>query len=120
MDYEFFLDEVGEPEAKFSAGSEAIGRWFTEELANHSSRIDDVLAIIVQCETRDIERREWVGAQFILTVSRDEVSVVGRALDIDDDELPENTNYYDQEHHAECGLEDFKQALLSWRLYVTS
>jgi len=32
--------------------------------------------------------------------------------------LPENTNLYDQESFSECGLQDFKQAVLMWQEFV--
>jgi uncharacterized protein YacL (UPF0231 family) len=35
-----------------------------------------------------------------------------------DDDRSENAEFYDKESYAECGLHDFKIALLSWQEYI--
>jgi uncharacterized protein len=121
VDYEFTLDEYDEPVAKFSIGHEAIGRWLSEELSNNQLLISELLDNIRRLEQRDINQHHVKGHKFQLRLSRDQIEVIGLALDIDvDEELPENTNLYDQELYAECGLQDFKQAVLSWQGFVYS
>ena len=121
MDYEFTLDEYNEPVAKFSIGHEAIGRWLSEELCSNQRIITELLDHIRQLEQHDINQHHVKGREFQLRLNRDQIEVVALTLDIDvDEELPENTRLYDQEFYAECGLQDFKQVVLSWQGFVYS
>jgi uncharacterized protein YacL (UPF0231 family) len=49
-----------------------------------------------------------------------EVRALSLGMEVDDEELPENTNLYDNESYAECGLEDFQQVLISWQEFILS
>lgn len=119
MDYEFTFDDIGRPVAKLSMGAEAVGRWLSEDLGSDKGRIDQLLGIIGQLEQRKISQHQESGTEFVLRMNQDEIEVFALVLDLDvDEELPENTNLYDEESHAGCGLPDFKQALLSWRSFV--
>lgn len=118
MDYEFTLDEYSQPVAKFSMGHEAIGRWLTEELGESEQKIDQLISIIEQVGSQEIKRREIKGTDFELRIERDEVEVVGHHVDDDSEEPPEDTSFYQAESVAGCGLKDFKQAVLAWRIYV--
>lgn len=120
MDYEFIFDEKNRPIARFSLGHEAIGRWFTEELGSDQMAIAKLLDSVRQGEQEPQSSIQLVGAEFQLRIEQNEVEVVGLAFEIDeliDEPIPEDTNVYDAESHAECGLEDFKQALLSWQSF---
>lgn len=129
MDYEFTLDEYDRPIAEFSMGFEALGRWLTEELGADQHNIDDLLDIIIQLEQKRIGSRQLFGEDSKLVIDREQVEVMALALEIDDSDvdgedsdnsptLPENTRLYDDESYAHCGLQDFKQALLSWQAFV--
>ena len=120
MDYEFNYDILGQPIAQFSMGHEAIGRWFSEELCNNQQRIDELLNIIEQIEQHHIIQRRLIGLEFELHINKDDVEIFAQTLDFDvEEELPEDTNLYDDESHSGCGLPDFKQALLSWKKFVS-
>lgn len=120
MDYEFSYDFLGQPVARFSMGHEAIGRWFSEELCNSLKRINELLNIIEQIEQRNINQRQIIGAEFELHIDINEVEIFAQALDFDHNEgLPEDTNLYDEESRSGCGLPDFKQALLSWKTFIS-
>lgn len=119
MDYEFTFDDVGRPFAKFSMGAEAIGRWLSEELASDDQMLHQLLAIIEQLQQRIISHHQVAGVEFLLRMHQDEVEVIALVLDVDmDDELPEDTQLYDEESYAGCGLADFKQVLLSWHAFI--
>ncbi|SIS59091.1 YacL family protein [Neptunomonas antarctica] len=119
MDYEFTVDDIGRPVAKFSMGAEAIGRWMSEEIRANQHEIDTLLGIIEQLEQRMIGQHQQRGSEFQLRLNQYEIEVLALVLDLDmDDELPEETNLYDEESYAGCGLQDFKEALLSWREFV--
>ncbi|WP_438863556.1 YacL family protein [Neptunicella sp.] len=118
MEYQFTRNDNAKPVAHFSMGAEAFGRWFSDELATHSSA-QHLLLIIAQLEQRQIDEYRLVGQEFVLNLSQDEVDVISKDLLVgEQSELPEGTEYYDQEHQAGCGLADFKQALLSWSEFI--
>lgn len=119
MDYEFSLDEYNQPLAKFSLGHEALGRWFSEELRSDQHAITELLDVIQQLEQRSTYSHKIMGPEFQLRFQQHEVEVLALSLGIDiDEELPEDTDLYDAESYSECGLHDFKQALLSWQDYL--
>lgn len=119
MDYEFTIDEQYQPVAQFSIGHEAIGLWFTEELRKDKQSIAELLDIIRQLEQRKILHHHAQGRTFQLRLNTEQAEVVALALDIDiDEELPENTELYDQESYSECGINDFKQAVLDWEQFI--
>ncbi|MFT7371534.1 MAG: hypothetical protein ACI9T9_000210 [Oleiphilaceae bacterium] len=119
MDYEYTIDEYGQLNAQFSIGYEALGLWFNEEIESNSVTITDLLDRIDQLEQRKKSAFHIEGKEFQLRLNQDGVEVVAWALGFDVDEaLPENTNLYDQESFSECGLQDFKQAVLMWQEFV--
>jgi uncharacterized protein YacL (UPF0231 family) len=118
MDYEFALDEYDRPIAEFSSGFEALGRWFSEQLRDQYS-ISELLMIVEQLEQRRITRRQIFSEDSHLLMTQEEVETKAMILDEEfEDELPENTHLYQDEAYARCGLQDFKQALLSWQQFV--
>lgn len=120
MDYEFTLNEIGRPVAKLSMGHEAIGRWISEEVGDDLQSIHQLLGIIQQLEQHQIQRHELIGTEFQMRLNQQSIEVVALALGVDiDEELPENTRLHDKEFYAECGILDFKHALLSWQQYIT-
>ncbi len=119
MDYEFTIDEQYNPVAQFSIGHEAIGLWFTEELRKDKLSVAELLDAIRQLEQRKIIHHHSQGRTFQLRLSTEQAEVIALALDIDiDEELPENTELYDQESYSECGINDFKQAVLDWEQFI--
>ncbi len=120
MDYEFSYDLLGQPIARLSMGHEAIGRWFSEELGSDLQRINELLNIIEEIELRKVSQRQLIGAEFELHIDINEVEIFAQTLDFDvAEDLPEDTNLYDEESRSGCGLPDFKQALLSWKTFVS-
>lgn len=119
MDYEYTIDEFGQLNAQFSIGYEALGLWFNEEIESNTVTIADLLDRIEQLEQRKKDTFHIEGKEFQLRLNQDGIEVVALALGFDVDEaLPENTNLYDQESFSECGLQDFKQAVLMWQEFV--
>ena len=122
MDYDFTFDEYDKPIAEFSMGHEAIGSWFNDELGTNQQRIEELVDIIEQLVSRRIQQRQVDGTEYQLRMNQEDVEVRALALglEVDDEELPENTNLYDDESYAECGLEDFQQVLISWQEFILS
>lgn len=127
MEYEFTSDEKDHPLAVFSSGHVAFGCWFTDELGSNPQRIEMLLGIITQLEAKTLFEHADNGRTFSLQLNRDEVVVNANSLAVEmadlygePQEIPSGatTDFYDEELHAECGLTDFKAALLAWRLFL--
>lgn len=120
MDFEFTLDEYDRPIAEFSTGFEALGRWITEELAADQDAIDGLLDILQQVTDKRVASRQLFSEDMQLNINASEVEVIALALndDYDEQNLPENTQLYDDESHAICGLPDFLQSVLAWREFA--
>jgi hypothetical protein len=121
VDYDFTFDEYDKPIAEFSMGHEAIGIWFNDELGANQQRIDELVDIIDQLVHHRIQQRQIEGTEYQLRLSQENVEVIALSLGLEvDEELPEDTNLYDEESYAECGLEDFQEALISWQEFILS
>jgi uncharacterized protein YacL (UPF0231 family) len=119
VDYAFENNYLGHPSAKFSMGHEAFGRWFTEDLSNDTILVDKILSSISQIENKTIDRENFRGKVFELTVELEQASVRALSLDHDsEEELGDNLALFDQELMSDCGLTDFKETLVSWREFI--
>lgn len=121
MDYDFSFDEYDRPVAEFSMGHEAIGTWFNDELGKNEQRIEEIIEVLDQLVNRRIQQRHIEGSEFQLRMNQENIEVIALSLGLEvDEELPENTNVYEDESFAECGLEDFQEALISWQEFILS
>lgn len=120
MDYQFTKDILGHPCAKFSMGHEAIGRWLTDELGDNLQRVQALINTVEQVEQSIIGFREIIGLELVLHLSISGIEIEPVESDVEPDEMMiENGELYQSESFSECGLQDFKQALLSWQEYVS-
>lgn len=119
MDYQFIRNDRAEPAAIFEMGAETLGLWFSEELGRDRQKIKHLLDVIQQLEHKDIEQYALQGREFNMDLTRDEIEVYA-AITRDEGviDIPEDTELYDQESICGCGLEDFKEVLLSWQEFV--
>lgn len=120
MDYELENDYMGCPSAKFSMGHEAFGRWFTEELSKDLILMDKILSSIAQIEGSIIVERVFSGTLFELTVDIESASVLALSLAEDSEAaLDDNLQLFDNELMSDCGLTDFKEALIAWQEFIS-
>jgi uncharacterized protein YacL (UPF0231 family) len=119
VDYTFRLDDYQRPVAELAMGHEAFARWLSEELGSKLTAIQHLVKTIERIEAGQLHRHQQTGREFQLHIDHDEVEIIALALASDsDDELPEDTELFDQQLYAECGLQDFKQVLRSWQQFV--
>ncbi len=120
MDFQFKKDILGQPVASFSMGHETIGRWLTDELGSNPKNTQNLINLISNIEQSLIGFREITGSELQLSLSLNgvEVSALDTEFDSQDD-FHEDTNLYEGESFSECGLLDFKQAVLSWLEYIS-
>lgn len=121
MEYDFYSEADGVFCAEFSMGHEAIGHWLNQAMASDKAAIDNLLSAIIEIERGKRQQYKDQRSGFIITIADGEVTVCALAVERCDDEEqpPENTEWYDQESKSECGLEDFKAVLLEWRHFTS-
>ena len=120
MEYEFTFDQYEQPLARFDMGSEAFGPWFTDE-CNTPPKANQLLEIIIQLEQKQRQTFTLIGTEYKLSINQQGAEVSALSLENEyQDELPEDTNPYDAELQAGCGLEDLKEALTSWCAFLTN
>jgi uncharacterized protein YacL (UPF0231 family) len=120
MEFQFKKDILGQPIAEFTMGHEAIGRWFSDELGANLETTKNLLAVIENIETSIIGFREIKGAELLLTLSISgiEVTAINSDYELEED-FYEDAELYESEFFSECGLLDFKQAVLSWLEFIS-
>lgn len=117
MDYEFSINIIDQPIAEFSMGHEAFGHWLSEELGNNTQKIADLLSSIEQLELRNITQKKYTGVDLQLVLDQDDAEISG-LFDGMDDDIPEETNFSEDDTSAACGLLDLKHAVLSWQEFT--
>jgi len=117
MDYEFSFDDDGKPNAILSMGHEVLGRWLTEELGQQAEKMTELFAVIDALEREQLIEKNILGRALNLHLQKESVEVTALERE-DDEEFPDETNLYESESFAECGLLDFKQLLVDWQEFV--
>jgi len=99
-------------------GHEALGIWLTEELGKDSQKLALVLANIEMLQLGQLQEIIVQGKEYQLLMQTDGVQVCAHQMfgdpqesELDEVELDNSLSF------AECGLEDFKLALLSWQSF---
>ena len=124
MEYEFTFDAQGQPCAVFSSGHSAFGCWLTDELSANAGQLAALINVVAQLEAKALYEHDAPGKSFSLLLDRERAVVSANSLALDmaeletDAEIAGSTDFYDEELYAECGLTDFKAALLSWQLFL--
>ncbi|MGB0894810.1 MAG: YacL family protein [Parashewanella sp.] len=120
MDYEFRHNGLTDGVvAFFSMEHQALGRWFTEELAGNKQKLLEIELAIQAVQSG--KQAEWmlVGGEMTLTLSNEQVVVFDNCINFSLDEtFEEDMNFYDAESIAKCGLEDFEEALASYHSFL--
>jgi len=122
MDFEFKRDILGRPIAKFSMGHEPFGRWLSEELTCDVTKVNILLNSINAIESGHKGFVDLVGSELQLSLSINQVTVeiLEQELDFHNISIEYSEDQlYEAESNAECGLQDFKQALNSWLEFIS-
>jgi uncharacterized protein YacL (UPF0231 family) len=116
LDYQFHFDDRNRPIAEFSMGHEVFGTWFTDELRSDSYKINQLMKMIETLEQRSSFEEQMLGMEHQLTLTRDDVEITPLHESFDD--IPEDAEMSEEGSFAQCGLPDFKQALVSWQAFL--
>lgn len=120
MEYEFRRDLTGRIEARFSMDHEAIGNWLLAEPSARAERLRPLFEAIAELQSGERWAFSLSGLEFNLRLTRTDAIVRSAALpedDLEEEPVDEGMDFYDQELHAECGLDDFKTMLDAWEQF---
>ncbi len=125
MDYQFSRDIYGNAQAKLSMGHEAFARFLSEEVAHNSSLCQKLFNEMQSITQGSKSQFIYTGQDFELYLDRQKVEVSAHTVNHSFDDFPIDNesigeaDFYDQEHQAECGFEDFRHLLEAWLEYIT-
>lgn len=120
MEYEFRRNTLtGTLVANFTMDHEIMGLWFVDELGEDNSLYEQIKQVILQLQQGTLSEKRILGKAISIDLDTEQVRVFANVLEMEDDyELDESMSLYNGESEAFCGLEDFEQALTSWRIFI--
>jgi len=124
MEYEFIHDPInGMASAKFSIDHENLGPWLEVELGNDTEKLTALLSAIDAVAHGHQQEVIIIGHEYSVLIEKEDVTVRSNAnfngLDNSEMEsLPDELNLSEQYATSICGLDDFRQLLLSWSKFV--
>ncbi|TCS40358.1 YacL family protein [Reinekea marinisedimentorum] len=118
MDYEFSFDDFGQPLAEFSMGHELFGQWLSDEIGSSTERCTALIHEIEQLEFNNLGEKTLFGQRLTLTLSPQDAMIVGEEYDDADQTFLQDNGLEQQELQAECGLQDFKIAVVDWKVFI--
>lgn len=119
MEFQFISDPVtGKLAARFTSEHEVIGRWLETEVGDNVAMLTHVMASISEVQLGNVVEQKIIGREYHIIITPEEVQVAANSYDELNDVIPEelsdSVQGFDQQHFAECGLEDFIGVLKSW------
>ncbi len=123
MEYEFIQDPItGSAKAKFSMEHEVIGPWLEVEVGQNTEKLTELLTAISNHHTRKSSELLVTGHEYSAVFSEDDVTIQTNAslngVQSLPDTLTEDGLDFDQNNIASCGIEDFKELLHSWAIFI--
>ncbi|MCI2283245.1 YacL family protein [Colwellia sp. MSW7] len=123
MEYEFIHDATtGEAKARFSLEHEVVGPWIEVELGHESAKLTALLTAIDSVEKRHESEVIITGHEYTVTISRDDVEIQTNASFNGTGPLSEMLTvdhiHYDESEYASCGIDDFRELLISWSRFT--
>ncbi len=125
MEYEFIHDAItGEAKARFSLEHEVVGPWIEVELGHDSAKLTQLLTAIDNVEKGQQSEVVITGHEYSVAISQDDVKISTNASLNGTKSLSEMLTvdhiHYDQNENAACGIEDFRELLLSWLKFINT
>lgn len=125
MEYEFSYNPItGLASARFSMEHELMGPWLEVEIGNSVDKVDALINDIKsKYKVKNGVHNDIfeVGCEYTLILSHDSVNVIANT----EFEFGSNEGvdleyglYDDLERSIECGIEDFEEMLMQWKMFI--
>jgi len=123
MEYEFINDPITRyAKAKFSLEHEVFGPWLEVEVGNDPQKLTALLNVIDKADHCIAHEHEIVGSEYTVRIVEKDVSIAANASLNGIEALPEALSAddieFDDQESASCGLEDFRELLISWARFT--
>ena len=124
MEYEFINDPTTRyAKAKFSLEHEVFGPWLEVEVGNSLEKLTALLSAIDKADNLSAHDQEIVGSEYTVRILEKDVSIAANAslngFEVIPEALSADDIEFDDQESASCGLEDFRELLLSWARFTT-
>lgn len=125
MEYEFIHDAItGDAKARFSLEHEVIGPWIEVELGHDTIKLTQLLTAIDSVEKGQKNEVVITGHEYSVAISQSDVEIQTNASLNGAEPLPEMLTtdhiHFDQNESAACGIDDFRELLLSWSRFTNN
>lgn len=125
MEYEFIHDAItGDAKARFSLEHEVVGPWIEVELGHDATKLTQLLTAIDNVEKGHEAEIMITGHEYTVAISKTDVEIQTNASLNGAEELSEMLTtdhiHFDQSESAACGIDDFRDMLLSWSRFTNN
>lgn len=123
MEYQYQLDPVtGNSRALFSFEHQVMGPWLEVEVSDDIEKIKALLTAIDQVESKQESEVQIVGQEYTITFTEHDVEIETNTSMNGAEILPEQLSGdeldFDTFNKSACGLNDFREMLVSWVNFI--
>jgi len=123
MEYEYLHDTInGSAKARFSIEHEVMGPWLEVEVGNSTEKLTQLLTAIDNVESGKNKEVMITGQEYCVVISAGDVEVQTNDSMNGFEQLPESLIEeqidFDQNCKSSCGIEDFREMLMSWSKFT--
>lgn len=122
MEYEFIFDPIsGGAKAKFSLEHEVFGPWLEVEVGNQPEKITELLNIISTVSNDSSQETTITGHEYSVIITNSDITIKANmamnGAEVIPDSLVDDELNFDTHSEGQCGVEDFRELLLSWSAF---
>lgn len=123
MEYQYRLDSsTGTAQALFSLEHQVFGQWLESEISNDQEALINVLKAIDDIAHHKEQEVIVAGREYTLTIDQQDVRINMNAQINNNTMISEiyadQDLAFDENGEAMCGLEDFRELILSWSNFI--
>jgi uncharacterized protein YacL (UPF0231 family) len=123
MEYEFLHDTLtGNATARFSLEHQVIGPWLELEVGQNTEQLAKVLSAIDEVESGRAHEQVVAGKEYSLLLNKQDAEITANGLLTGAHDIPEaltsDNLQLDELASSSCGVDDFRDLLLSWAKFV--
>ncbi len=123
MEYDFLHDAItGKATAIFSTEHEVIGPWLEVEIGYDREKFKALLVAIDAVDQGQENEVAITGSEYTVTIDQQDVTIETNVsmngAEPLSEELQEQQLDIDSTSVASCGLEDFREVMMSWAKFI--